>query len=572
MAAVHPADHEMTVASFWEGVRSGQGFSMEARLRRVHDGAYRWHLNRAVALRDAEGKLLKFVGTALDIEDLKQSQGDLLKAEERTRLIIDTALDAVVTMDPRGTITTWNKQAEIIFGWSNREAVGQRMSEMIIPERQRMAHERGLSHFLITGDGPILGRRIEVTAMRRGGGEFPVELEVIPMKLGQGLSFSAFIRDITDSKLAEEKLRRSAAYLAEAQKLSRTGSFDWNASSGEFSWSDETYSILDVDRATKPSMEIVFSRIHPDDVGMVKQTLDDATREGKNIDRENRLLLPDGTVKYVHVVAHASGHGPDDHEFVGAIMDVTERRIAEQAFDKLRSEFAYVSRVTSLGTLTASIAHEVNQPLAAVVTNASACLRLLDLATPDLKEVREAIQSIIRDGNRGSEVIGRIRTMLRKEQPLRARVNINETVGEIVKLAQFELQGTILQMELAKQLPSVSADRIQLQQVLLNLMMNAIDAMKTVSDRPHTLHLETKLHGSNAVLVAVRDSGVGLKPEEMERLFETFYTTKPEGLGMGLPISHSIIESHGGRLWAESNDGAGATFQFILPALAGEGA
>ena len=160
---------------------------METRFRRAQDGTYRWHLNRAVALRDAEGKILRFVGTSTDIEDLKQSQENLRRAEEKTRLIIDTALDAVITMDARGTITSWNKQAEIVFGWSDSEAIGQRMADMIIPERQRMAHERGLRHFLATGDGPILRRRIEITAVRRSGVEFPVELEVMPMKAGPGL-------------------------------------------------------------------------------------------------------------------------------------------------------------------------------------------------------------------------------------------------------------------------------------------------------------------------------------------------------------------------------------------------
>ena len=189
MTAIHPEDRERASRSFWDGIRSGQGFTMEARFRRAHDGTYRWHLNRAVALRDAEGKILRFVGTSTDIEDLKQSQENLRRAEEKTRLIIDTALDAVITMDAQGTITSWNKQAEIVFGWSNREAIGQHMSDMIIPEQQRMAHERGLRHFLATGDGPILRRRIEVTAVRRSGVEFPVELEVVAHETGPGLGF-----------------------------------------------------------------------------------------------------------------------------------------------------------------------------------------------------------------------------------------------------------------------------------------------------------------------------------------------------------------------------------------------
>jgi C4-dicarboxylate-specific signal transduction histidine kinase len=228
-----------------------------------------------------------------------------------------------------------------------------------------------------------------------------------------------------------------------------------------------------------------------------------------------------------------------------------------------------VARVTSLGALAASIAHEVNQPLAAVVTNANACLRFLNHPVPDLHEARDAIRSIIRDGHRGSQVIERIRALVKKEQPSRTRVDINETVWEVVRLAPFEVHGADVQMELAEQLPGVLADRVQLQQVLLNLMVNAVDAMKSVSDRPRILRIVTKLHDGNTVLVSIRDSGIGIQGDQAEQLFETFYTTKPNGLGMGLSISYSIIESHGGRLWANCNDGPGATFQFTLPAETG---
>lgn len=209
LTAIHPEDRERTSRSLWEGIRSGQGFTVEARFRRARDGTYHWHLNRAVPLRDAKGKVVRFVGTSTDIDDVKRSQEDLRTAEEKNRLIIDTALDAVVTMNAEGTVTSWNKQAEIIFGWNHIDAVGRRMSDLIIPERERAAHERGLRHFLVTGEGPLLRRRVEVTAVRRGGVEFPVELEVMPMRLGQEWVFSAFVRDITDSKRAQEELRRS---------------------------------------------------------------------------------------------------------------------------------------------------------------------------------------------------------------------------------------------------------------------------------------------------------------------------------------------------------------------------
>jgi len=258
-------------------------------------------------------------------------------------------------------------------------------------------------------------------------------------------------------------------------------------------------------------------------------------------------------------------------EAVAFVLDLSETKRAESELRQARSDLAHVARVTALGELAASIAHEVNQPLAAVVTNANACLRWLDRADPNFDEAREAVQRIVRDGNRGSEVIGRIRALLKKGPAQKTRVSVNEAVQEILKLAKTELRGTILEIRLANELTNVIADRVQLQQVLLNLMINAIDAMKTVSDRPHVLRIETKLCGDD-VLVAVQDSGVGLQPNGEEKLFETFYTTKPEGLGLGLSISRSIIEEHGGRLWAECNQGPGATFRFTLPVQKGDSA
>ncbi len=374
---------------------------------------------------------------------------------------------------------------------------------------------------------------------------------------------------------AQELLRRNEAYLAEAQKASRTGSFGWNVSSGELFWTDETFRILAHDRTMKPSLEAVFNRIHPDDLPSVKRILDQATREETNLDFEHRLLMPDGSVKHIHIVGHVLADGAHGREFIGAVTDVTEhhraRAALEQALAELkkseeaRAELARVARMTTMGELAASIAHEVNQPLTAVVTNANAALRWLDRAAPNLDEAREAAQRIVRDGNRGSEVIGRIRALLKKEPPPKTWVDVNELVREITRLAQAEAQGAALQLELAGELPPVLADRVQLQQVLLNLVANSLDAMNTVWDRPRVVRIETMSNGNDAMLVTVRDSGVGLPPEKMARVFETFFTTKPEGLGMGLSISRSIVEGHGGHLWAEHNDGPGATFRFTLP-------
>jgi signal transduction histidine kinase len=365
------------------------------------------------------------------------------------------------------------------------------------------------------------------------------------------------------------ELRWSEALLSEAQHLSSTGSFLWRVATDEIIWSAETRRIFQFDPATPLTLDLVGSRFHPEDVPVLADMVALGRGPGSDLDHEFRLQMPDGSVKHLHLVAHASRAKEGQLEYIGAIQDITARRLSEEALGKARADLAHVARVTSLGALAASIAHEVNQPLAAVVTSASACLRFLNQATPDLDEASDAIRSIIRDGHRGSEVIGRIRVLVKKEQPSRTRVDINETVGNMVRLAPFGLHGADLQLELAAQLPCVSGDRVQLQQVLLNLMVNAIDAMKSVSDRPRVLRVGTKRQDGNTVLVSVQDSGIGIAPEAMEQLFDTFYTTKPDGMGMGLSISHSIIESHGGRLWATRNDGPGATFHFTLPAETG---
>jgi PAS domain S-box-containing protein len=375
------------------------------------------------------------------------------------------------------------------------------------------------------------------------------------------------LRASDERKRTQEELRRSAAYLAEAQRLSRTGSFGWNVSSGGIFWSEESFRIFEYDRTTKPTLELFFQRFHPEDADLVKQTIDRASQDRKDFGFEHRLLMPNGSVKYVHVVAHALNDESGRIEFVGALMDVTERKRAEQALQNAQTELAHVTRVTTLGEMTASIAHEINQPLAAVVTNGSACLRWLMGESPNLEEAREASRRVIRDGNRASEVIARIRALMQKTETQKAQLNINEAIQEIVLLTQHEAErkGVRLRLELAAELPPVFGDRVQLQQVALNLVMNGVEAMTAVSDRPRELVIYSRAHESDQVLVAVQDCGMGIDQEDLEKIFIAFYTTKSQGMGMGLAISRSIIEAHGGRLWATPNEGEGATTQFTLP-------
>jgi signal transduction histidine kinase len=382
-------------------------------------------------------------------------------------------------------------------------------------------------------------------------------------------------QDITARKQAEaakdlrseEELRRSEAFLAEAQRLSLTGSFSWRMGTDEIAWSDQAYRIFDLDPAKPVTFELIEARIHPDDVALCRDVVDRARSEGSGFEYELRLLMPDHSVKYLHVVAHAARNRDGVLEYIGAVQDVTERRRSQEALDKARSELTRVARVTSLGALTASIAHEVNQPLSGIVTNASTCLRMLAADPPNLDGARETARRTIRDGHRASEVITRLRGLFAKKDAATEPVDLNEATQEVIALSTSELQRrrVILRLELADDLPAVPGDRVQLQQVILNLLLNAADAMSGVDDRSRQLVVRTERDGSDGVSLSVQDSGVGFAPGDGERLFEAFYTTKSQGMGIGLSVSRSIIERHGGRLWASRNEGPGATFAFTIP-------
>jgi signal transduction histidine kinase len=528
--------------------------------------------------------------------------------------------------------------------------------------------------------------------------------------------------------------QRSEAYLAEAQRLSHTGSFGWRVSSGEIIWSEETFRIFQYDQITTPTVELILQRVHPEDAALVKQTIDRALQDGKNFDHEYRLVMPDGSIKYVHVVAHALSDESGRVEFVGAVMDVTERRRAEalrdgesrilemiardaplgeileklvrvveaqfagllcsvllldederhvrhgaapslpqnytKAIDGLcigpkagscgtamyrrepvvvtdilqdplweqyrgvaepyglrscwstpilahsgkalgsfamyyreprspspaetralemathlagiaierkltreererlrqaQADLAHINRVTTMGELTASLAHEVKQPIAAAVTDAKTCIRWLTRDHPDLEEAREAATRMVKDATRAAEIISRVGLLFKKSTPEREPVDVNEVIREMIVLLRSEATrySISVRTELAD-LPPVMGDRVQLQQVLMNLMTNGIDAMKD-ADGTRELIICSQQAEDGQLMVSVSDTGVGLPPEQASQIFNAFFTTKPHGTGMGLRISRSIVESHGGRLWAANNSSRGASFHLTLP-------
>jgi len=498
---------------------------------------------------------------------LREEEAELKRSEARKTAILNSALDCIVTIDHEGRITEFNPAAERTFGYKRDDIVGMRMVDTIVPPLYRQMHQRGFDRYLATGSGSVLGRRIEMTALRGDGSEFPVEIAITRVPLDGPPSFTGYLRDITERKRAEEDLRRSWAFLAEAQHLSSTGSFFWRVETGEVTWSEQLYRIYEFDQDVPVTFERVVTRVHPEDIRSVYDMIARARCAGGDFEFEHRLLMSDRSVKYLHMVAHGSRDQHGQLEYIGAIQDVTERRLSEEALSEVRSELAHMARVMSFGALTASIAHEVNQPLAGIITNASTCKRMLDAYPPNVAGARETLRRTIRDANRASDVIARLRALFGKKDQTIERVDLNEATREVIALSSAELQRSrvILRHEFADDLPSVTGDRVQLQEVILNLLRNASDAMVGVDDRPRHLMIRTERDGDDRVRLTVQDAGVGFDPKEANKLFEAFYSTKSDGMGMGLSVSRSIIESHHGRLWAASNDGPGATFAFSIP-------
>jgi PAS domain S-box-containing protein len=818
MVAIHPEDVPSMMEDYQSALRSGGLFETEARVRR-HDGEYRRFLFRGSALRDNEGNIVKWVGIDTDVEDRRRAEDALRASEQSLRLIVDSIPGLVHAMTPTGEVEIVSQQVMDFFGKTFEELKGD-WTSLLHPddyERVLLAWSRSLEvgqpvdieHRVLRFDGVYVWVHSRGLALRNSE--------------DQVIRWYYLITEIDERKKAEEKLKRSEDYLLEAQRLSHTGSFGCKVSTGEMIWSDETFRIFEYDRDTRPTVERILQRAHPEDKSLVQGYVGRAMRDGKDCDFEYRLLLPDQSVKHLRVVAHAVKDAAGSPEFLGAVTDITERKrahealrqsesylleaqrlaktgsfrwevssmnpiyLSEEAFrifgfdpdqglptwedrrqrvhpgdqarwqdavdraiaeksayevdyrillpgetikhlhlvghpmlndsgdlveffgtvvditerwkaeealresehhlrllieavpaliwcampgdgrviyanqrfcnyagrtldallefkwmalihpddaettrmswrhaletgepheithrirrddgeyhwfqtlaeplrdrenritqwyglnididesrkmaEALRATQTRLSRAAQLATvaeLSASIAHEINQPLGAVVANGDACEMWLSTVPPNLERARLAVQRIVRDGNAAAEVIHRIRALFKQALPNKAVLDMNDVIAEVIRLASNEIQRKKIKIEtdLAIDLPLTSADRVQMQQLMINLVQNAIEAMETVVDHPKLLTLRSRRSDAETILIEVCDHGSGL--ENADRVFEPFLTTKEKGMGMGLSISRSIVDAHEGSLWATQNKDQGTTFSFTIPVL-----
>jgi PAS domain S-box-containing protein len=516
-------------------------------------------------LRDAQGQARHIIAIHEDITERKLALQRLQANQELLDLAQKAARAMAFDWYIQEDTNTWSPEQEALYGLAPGTFDGKYESwKSLIYPPDWPAVVESLKHASETGDVSVEFRVVWPDGSIHwlmAQGQMFFDGQQRPLRM------VGFTADISARKLVEEELRRSEAFLAEGQHLARLGNFTWRVSTNEINWSEQLYRIFGFEPGTPMTLELIGSRVHPDDLPLLYDMVDAAESGASDFEYEHRVLLPDGSTKHLHLIAHRTPDQSGQLEYIGAVQDVTQRRLADEALGKARSDLARAARVQSLGFLTASIAHEVNQPLSGIVTNASTCVRMLDSDPPNVDGARETARRTIRDGNRASEVISRLRTLFGRKDFTLESVDLNEAAQEVIALLRSELQRSqvILKSELADDLPKVEGDRVQLQQVILNLLLNAADAMSNVDDRPRHLTITTGPDENDRVRLRVRDVGVGVAPADVDKIFDAFYSTKKSGMGIGLSVSKTIIESHQGNLWATPNDGPGSTFCFSIP-------
>lgn len=568
-SVVHP-DDLVQMVTVWQAVLvSGKPGETEARLRR-YDGEYRWFLCRVNPLRDADGKIIKWYGANIDIDDNRRTEARLQRSEAFLAQAQKLTLTGSLWWNVSTGEITWSDESYRLMQYPKSvKPTLQLIMERVHPDdidfvQQTVARSTSegtnidIEHRLLMPDGSVKHIHIVVQQVERDSAKGP--------------QFIGAVTDITARKQVEERLRRSEAFLAQGQRLARMGNFSWHIATGEIIWSEQLYRIFEFEPGTVVTLDQIATRLPPEELPRMAEMTESAERGISNFEYQYRIVLPHGQVKHLHLTAHRVGCDADQVEYIGAVLDFTQRRHSEETLEKVRSELAQVSRIMSLGALTASIAHEVNQPLSGIVTNAGTCLRMLSATPPNIEIAKETARRTIRDGNRAADVITRLRSLFSNKTISREAVDLNEAAREVLALTARDLQtgGVVMRTEFTDGLPRVRGDRIQLQQVIMNLLRNASDAMRDIDDRPRRLRISTTTTENGDVKLTVQDVGIGLGADGPERIFQAFYTTKGDGMGIGLSVSRSIIESHGGRLWVEANDGPGTTLSFTVPDHAGD--
>jgi PAS domain S-box-containing protein len=567
--AVHPDDLNALV-DYWRKIMvSGQSGEVEARMRRF-DGVYRWFLFRATASLDENGRVVKWYGTNTDIEERKRAEGALKRSEaylaEAQRL---TRTGSCAIDGTSREILYWSEEMFRLFDFDPQQGLP------LWDQWIQRIHPEDRDTFRMAGDRTFLEKvhcDVEFRTVKPDGTVKQLHGIGHPVlgPCGELVQVVGTMVDVTERRRGEESLRRSESYLAQAQRLAHIGSWAWEIPSRNALYiSEEWYRIHGLDpKDGMPGWEQRLQRVDPEDRARFQATIDRAIADKTDYDVEFRTLPAHGPGKYIHSVGRPilSSSG-ELVQFVGVSMDVTESKEAEQEHERLRQELAnlaHLNRVSTMGELTASLAHEIKQPIGAAVTNADACVRLLDRDQPDVPEAREAALEMVKDARRAADIIDRVRSLYQKGSSERETIEVNEVIGEMVVMLQNEANrhSVTIRADLGEGLPTVMADRVQLQQVLLNLMLNGIEAIRDTSGE---LSIKSQLGDDGQLLISVTDTGVGLPTENADQIFNPFFTTKYKGTGLGLAITRSIVESHGGRIWATPNSGPGATLYFTLP-------
>src|SRR5713101_6776974 len=569
---LHPEDFPKTANAFFHAIQTGEPYENLQRVRRV-DGEYRWHHVRAEPLRDREGRIIEWYGLSVDIDEGKKVEERLRRSE--AYLAEAQRLTQTATVAYNATeILYFSDEAFRLFGFDplqglpSREAVWRRIHpddvdtvnekiEYALREKRSFQNEFRLK----LPDGIVKH----------------VDADILPVfsATGELVEIIATAVDVTERKRAEDTLRRGEAWLSQAQRLSHTGTWVLDGTTRRFLfWSDESYRIWGFHpQQGLPSRDDMWGRIHPDDGERVWGEVQEALREKRDFRAEFRILLPDGTVKCLEANTH--------HEFspLGVLLevvctnvDVTERKRAQderERLGQLEADLAHINRLSMMGELAASLSHEILHPIATARNNARAGMRFLEMSPLNLNEVREALGCVVRDADRAKDIVGRIRNQIKKAPPRKELFGLNEAVNEVIVMVQSAIakNGISFSTRLMDGLVPVQGDRVQLQQVLVNLILNAVEAMSSIEDGARELSIRTEQSQTGGILVAVHDSGPGVDPVNLARVFEPFYTTKTSGIGMGLSICQTIINGHGGRLWMSANEPRGGIFQFTLPAV-----